>query len=291
MIGRGNLNSGSCKLLIKFRHGLGDNVQALIPLKHLALLRPEWSVDIVVRPRRENVFHKACNRVFNYERQPLERHYDWIYENDTIRKIQHNQPIFGLQLPITSVEGLPTSWPTHFLKDELGITPDPNLFYCKININEESKSIVADAIPDRKFAVIHYSGNTNASLKYFGLNDVKAVCELLVQNGVLPVILDYRGQSPLVDDKVVIRANIPQESGALAAFLQHACLFVGIDSGPLHVAGAVGINCVGLWERTSPEYLYAFNQNVVHYHPRGFGKICDRFRTTNNYMKSIKELL
>jgi hypothetical protein len=30
---------------------------------------------------------------------------------------------------------------------------------------------------------------------------------------------------------------------------------------------------------------------VVHYHPRGFGKICDRFRTTNNYMKSIKELL
>lgn len=51
----------------------------------------------------------------------------------------------------------------------------------------------------------------------------------------------------------------PRES---AAAMRHACLFIGHDSGPMHLAASVGVPCVGLFG--------GYNQPVV-WHPFGVG--------------------
>jgi len=45
------------------------------------------------------------------------------------------------------------------------------------------------------------------------------------------------------------QTNLPQ----LAALLSLATLFIGCDTGPLHIAAAVGTPCVGLYGTTLPQ--------------------------------------
>jgi len=49
--------------------------------------------------------------------------------------------------------------------------------------------------------------------------------------------------------KIAPPTNLPQ----LAAFLSRAKMFIGCDTGPLHIASAVGTPCVGLYGTTRPQ--------------------------------------
>lgn len=49
----------------------------------------------------------------------------------------------------------------------------------------------------------------------------------------------------------------------LAALLREATLFVGSDTGPLHLAAAVGTPCVGLYGPTRPEHSGAYGEGHV----------------------------
>jgi ADP-heptose:LPS heptosyltransferase len=52
-----------------------------------------------------------------------------------------------------------------------------------------------------------------------------------------------------------------------ATALKHACLFVGHDSGPLHLAAAVGVRCVGLFgafNRPMTWHPYGTSHRIIH---------------------------
>ena len=53
-----------------------------------------------------------------------------------------------------------------------------------------------------------------------------------------------------------------------AAILKHARLFIGHDSGPLHLAGAVGIPCIGIYSARNPvgRWFPRGNNNTIFYH-------------------------
>jgi len=49
----------------------------------------------------------------------------------------------------------------------------------------------------------------------------------------------------------------------IAALLSVADLFIGIDSGMIHMAGAAGMPCVGIYGPTNPAFLLPRNPNAV----------------------------
>ena len=52
------------KVLIKFRHGLGDCVQLTVVLRHLRVAHPDWEIDIVSSYGKHTVFNGLCRQSF-----------------------------------------------------------------------------------------------------------------------------------------------------------------------------------------------------------------------------------
>ena len=57
------------------------------------------------------------------------------------------------------------------------------------------------------------------------------------------------------------------DAEALAALIEHSALLVGVDSGPLHVAGATTTPTVGVWLRHHPLHYFGLADNVLHLVP------------------------
>ncbi|MGH7136662.1 MAG: FkbM family methyltransferase, partial [Pirellulales bacterium] len=96
--------------------------------------------------------------------------------------------------------------------------------------------------------VVHYQGNTSCEKKDLSHDLARRVCETAIEAGFVPVILDWDNRSPLPDGVRIFNSNAdhPLWGGSgtgdcerLAALIAQASLFIGVDSGPLHVAGAL----------------------------------------------------
>jgi len=75
----------------------------------------------------------------------------------------------------------------------------------------------------------------------------------------------------------------------LAALLRRAKFYFGSDTGPMHVANAVGTPCVGLFGPTRPEFSGAYgplNEHVQAFYQGGGGMV--RRRAGNQSMLSIR---
>ncbi|HAA67666.1 MAG TPA: glycosyl transferase family 9 [Planctomycetaceae bacterium] len=75
----------------------------------------------------------------------------------------------------------------------------------------------------------------------------------------------------------------------LAGILRRARLFVGSDTGPLHLAGAVGTRCVGLYGTTHPDASgpYGDHHQVVQAYFQKYQTSRERRRATNDAMQAI----
>ena len=87
-----------------------------------------------------------------------------------------------------------------------------------------------------------------------------AVAEGLARAGVVPLFVGGRDERPLVDAiRSAMRASAPSLAGRtslaeLAALLSRAPLLVANNSGPAHVAAAVGTPIVSLYAQTNPQH-------------------------------------
>ena len=75
----------------------------------------------------------------------------------------------------------------------------------------------------------------------------------------------------------------------LAAILRRAQLFVGSDTGPLHLASAVGTRCVGLYGTTHPDASgpYGNQHEVVQAYYQQYPTSREQRRATNDAMQAI----
>ncbi len=86
------------------------------------------------------------------------------------------------------------------------------------------------------------------------------VCRAMGRDGWRVVILGGKGENQLASRLSeslgeLVAVNVPQEGLSLAemtALLSLCRLFVGNDSGPMHLASAVGVRVVGVFGSTSP---------------------------------------
>lgn len=259
------------KVLITLRHGLGDAVQLTIPLQHIQKYHPNWEVDVVSLYGKHSCYFELCNHSFIMrENEPNKRNYDKIFN-------------LSWAEPMGYVAGnIPSTKPAISLKNEFRMEPDPDLFHYKINIPKKCKTLVKRYVgelpPNKGLIVIHYEGNSSPQKKNLTHGNIRKLSKHLTALGFLIVILDWDRRSPLPNENERIVCPGAKNSiwgkrgtgdaATIAALINEANLFIGIDSGPLHIAGATTTPAIGVWTNHHPAHFFDLAENVVHLLPR-----------------------
>jgi FkbM family methyltransferase len=262
-------------VLMKFRHGLGDAVQLTSVLEHLRHYHSDWDIDVAALVGKHSAYHGLCRRVYVLDREPVdEARYDRVFE---------------LEWPEchTCYANSPSSKAERALHEVFGLDPIPERCRYVVRPNERSVALAhrylervckTGAGADGRYPVvlIHYEGNTSRAIKDLPLAAVRALCDDILDGGAVPVILDWDGRTPLADGVRVHNPNVHAElwggtgtgdAAALAALIELSALMVGVDSGPLHVAGATSTPTIGVWLRHHPLHYFGLADHVTHLVP------------------------
>lgn len=254
------------KVLHIFKHGLGDAVQFTSVLRHLRHYRPNDTIDVAALRGKHSVFNGLANRVINLDADQYDKgDYTEVVEQPW-HECFHSYP----DCPSTKL--------AHCLRDFVRLQPIPELMRYQINIGEEAKQRAAGyANGLGKFVCIHAEGNTSTHMKNLDGNDLKQLCNFLLELGLTPVILDWDRRSSLPDGKTIFcpDANNPLWQGygtgdgeTLAALMSLSVLNVCIDSGPQKIAMALDVPLICVWTRHHPcHYADLAGPNVWHLIP------------------------
>jgi FkbM family methyltransferase len=267
-------------VLIKFRHGLGDAVQVTTVLQHLKHYHPEWLVDVAALIGKHSAFHGLCRQVFVLDRDPLPGPYDQVLDLnwDECHACFANSPS-------TKAE--------RCLQEVFHLTPLPEL--CTYAIRRGDKAIqlartyLEQICPGKslcsgRFAavLIHYEGNTSSEQKNIPAALVRQLCDKILGAGYVPVILDWDRRTPLADGITIHNPNTQTalwgwtgtgDAEVLAALTELCALMIGVDSGPLHVAGATSTPTIGVWTHHHPLHYFGHADNVLHLVPENHGRL------------------
>ena len=257
------------KTLIRFRHGLGDAVQFTIVLKHIKHYHPNWIVDIESPVGHHACFYGLCNMSHRLGVDKLDVKRYWKVHN-LIWDEPHN--ISRHDVPATKV--------TKSLIEQFRMEPIPDLYYYEIATQKNSFALVDRYIaklPKRKgFVLIHYQGNSSADRKNIPEEVIRNTIKFILAGGFNVVILDWDGRSKLSNSRTVfcpdnkdpLWQNTHRGNAAtIAALVARSDLFIGVDSGPLHVAGATCTPAIGVWTGHHPVNYCDLSSNVMHLLP------------------------
>jgi len=264
------------KVLISFRHGLGDACQLTAVLRHLRHYHPDWTIDVCAGQGKHSAFYGLANRVYVSEAgEPKANGYDKIFNLDW-----YESDLTNTHTPSTKVEKC--------LRDVFHLEPIPELCGYQIKIRDgarlaaekyfESIKAIRDDRGLFNVQILHYEGNTSSGQKNLNHDLAKLACELAIQRGLIPVILDWDFRSPLPDGK---RIFCPDKNHSLwmgfsvgdaeriAALIDLASSCISIDSGPGHIAAATSTPTPTLliWRKHHPIRYCAPSFNVTHLVP------------------------
>jgi FkbM family methyltransferase len=267
-------NTGT-KILIRFRHGLGDAVQLTSVLAHLRHYHPDWKIDIATGVGKHSAFTGQCQMVIVSDRQSVESSgYDRVFDPDWLE-------------PTACLPDAPATKAERCLQELFGLQPLADL--CRYSIR---KGVQADVLACRylrrvcqtgpgaegrfRSVLIHYEGNTSRGEKDLPVELARALCAEVLAAGAVPVILDWDRRTPLADGVSIYNPHADEDlwgatgtgdAEVLAALIERSALLVGVDSGPLHVAGATTTPTIGVWLRHHPLHYFGLADNVLHLVP------------------------
>ena len=269
------LVAASPRVLIQFRHGLGDAIQLTSVLAHLRHYHPDWQVEVAALPGKQTAYVGLCARQFSLNGQPIATDdYDQVFNLDW----EECASCFS-QWPSTKAE--------RCLTETFGLSPIPEL--CRYEIQPRDEAFtkarryleqVCQLYPgeDGRYpaVLIHYQGNTSAEYKNLSHDTARHLCEQTIEAGSVPIILDWDNRSPLPDGKRVHNPHVDLDmwgglgtgdAEVLAALIELSSLMIGVDSGPLHVAGATSTPTVAVWTKHHPLHYFGHADNVTHLVP------------------------
>ncbi len=122
-----------------------------------------------------------------------------------------------------------------------------------------ARGIVASLVgPDRPYAVLSPGASRKQAYKKPPAPLLAAAARQIASRGIASLVVYGPGEEADAEEIVRVAASgacrtPPTDLHVLAALLREARLFVGGDSGPLHLACAVGCPVLGLYGPTDPE--------------------------------------
>jgi len=258
---------GPLRLLLSARHGLGDSVQLSVVLAHLRHYHPTAQIELSVPPNRATAYRHQVAAVHTdgREKDPrFARQFDHVYE-------------LGWFEPRDAYPDCPSTKAEKCLKEVFKLEPIEAL--CRrytLHVSDAARAKARDylATLPKRAALLHYQGTSSKEAKDLTHADAEWFCRYLRDDFQLtPVVLDWDGACPFVDQKTVFRwdgsQGMPRDPEVLAALISESAIFLGIDSGPLHVAAATDTPSIGLWHGFHPVHYLCPAANVLNMVPPG----------------------
>jgi len=262
------------KLLIRFGHGLGDAVQLTAVLQHLRRERPSWWIEVAALIGKQSAARGLADKVYHdREPKPDASAYDHVFD----LKWQECNTIYS---------DSPSTKAARCLRDVFGIAPNPSLMTYTISVGKAARAIAEEYLDKictkredgrYKAVVLHYQGNTASHKKDILHDEARSICETIRGCGYTPIILDWDKRSPLPDGKTIFCPALGPydlwggigtgDAERIAALIEQAALFIGVDSGPLHVAGSTRTPSLALWTAHHPIRYFDLADNVLHLLP------------------------
>jgi ADP-heptose:LPS heptosyltransferase/SAM-dependent methyltransferase len=290
-------------VLLQFHHGLGDAVQLTMVLQHLRVAHPDWSVDVAALQGKHTAFMDQCNGALILNQARIDpAHYDKAF-------------VLDWHECRSDLATCPSTKAARCLQEVFQITPQADLCRYLIHVRDQAKekarNYLAEVCGDRPLrdgrfpaVLIHYQGNTSGDRKDLPGELIQECCELILQCGAVPIILDWDRRCPFVDglrvhnpgaDHWLWGATKTGDAETLAALMDQALLVVGVDSGPLHVAGATSTPTLAVWTHHHPVHYFDLADNVLHLVPGNHeelaaGPAARRFFRDNYRSRTYKQL-
>lgn len=251
-------------ILHKFHHGIGDAVMFTAVLKHLKSYRPDWEQDVWALKGKHTAFTAVARDGFDNE--PPRSKYNNFYDHswDECWDSWPDSPGTKTALCLRQKFNLSPVW--ELLKYEMSIGPAA----------KDRAETYIKTLPNKPFVLIHYEGNTSQKEKNLPHQVIRDVCDYLLDRGYTPVILDWDRRSPIPDQRTVFNPDVDNpiwmshgtgDAETIAALVERAALFIGIDSGPCKVAYCTKTPNLTCWVGHHPYHYVDNAPNVLHLVP------------------------
>lgn len=199
------------------------------------LLHMQISLRASIASRQVNAKYKIG---FDFKRA---RNFQWLFTNKKIPFTPH-QHVLDSFLEFPKLLGLKT-----------------DLIEWNIPVGEQDKTFIREALPAQKYAVINPSASNN--VRNWGADHYATIIDYLHEKYNLHTVLSG-GPSA---DEIKLSQSISDEAHnkptvltgktslkQLAALLQSATLVIAPDTGPAHIANALGTKVIGLYANSNP---------------------------------------
>lgn len=189
----------------------------------------------------------------------------------------------------------PSTKATNCLREVFGLTPDQDLLSYTVHTDDADRAAAEAYLaglktgtrPDGRYRVVlcHHKGNTSPWKKNLEDVDLLPLADWCAASGYSLVVLDWDGRATAELTRhpaVVVCSHIRAkelwkdygtgDGSRIKALVDRVAAFVGVDSGPGHVAGASTTPAVIYWKLHHPAQFYDKAPNVLHLlpeNPRG----------------------
>lgn len=251
-------------------HGLGDTVQLGIVVRHLKKAYPHAELLVESHAGTQAIFSPMCKA------EPIA--WPWRYEGYEAGVYCHWEQVEKsyYKLPATKV--------TRCLTELFQVEPDLNLYYYSCEITEADRQRVDDYLAKlplehyKGFVLLHYRGTSGPQRKNLDVVEAELAAGSFLAQGYLVILLEWSQRpDPLLNGKTIVGAHelwscteanqLYAEVGVLAALIERAEAFVGIDSGPEHVAACTDTPTFVIWGDNHPAHCFDFTDNLLHFVP------------------------
>jgi SAM-dependent methyltransferase len=264
-------------IAIEFPHGLGDLVQLGVVLHHLHAAWPALQIDAICE------IGKTRSRT-PWERRRLGFH-SLSYQRDTYKQVIR----LGWEECVSDVDAFPATKPFRSLVEVFRVRPEQERFGYAMLVGQTARDRAAAYLaeisgvtdpPGGRFpvALVHAFGTSSPMQKNLPREIVAELCAHLKTLGLAVALLHVEGPPTLAVELQVqcpirghpVWAHPGQaDPETMLALIDASALMVGIDSGPLHIAGCSSTPTLGVWTHHHPIRYFDFAANVVHLVPRG----------------------
>lgn len=231
---------------LRFKHGLGDAIQFQIVLHHLLYYYPDCRITLETTQGREGLFEHLVDEISPLV-YPFNQWAASISKSIGYGEYTHE---FAYDWPPTKA--------TECLIRDFHLEPVPELFFYSACIGPEAQQKVDEWLAKlpRPIVAFHYEGNSRPQNKNIDLPTAREIAEGLVAKGCSVVLLDYSLNKVVNGSTIVQPKDLPKDAETLAALIDGVDGFIGIDSGPGHLAAATNTPGYIVWTGHHPAYFF-----------------------------------